>query len=100
MLQTLGYVVFEATNGLEAVDFVKRICPDLVLMDLNLPVLDGVQAVQRIRQIDDCQGVPVVAMTAYDAFGMKEAALKVGCNEYLRRPFGMDVLASVVQRYL
>src|SRR5882724_10770160 len=64
-LEVLGYSVLEASNGQEAVDIAQREHPDLILMDLDLPILDGIAATQRIRQQDHMGNVPIVAVTAY-----------------------------------
>ena len=64
-LEMLGYSVLEASNGQEAVDIADRERPDLILMDLDLPILDGIAATQRIRQQEHMESVPIVAVTAY-----------------------------------
>src|ERR1051325_3071777 len=76
-----GYKVVEAADGREAVEVAVSECPDLVVMDLNMPVMDGLAATERIRELrDKCGNVPVVAVMAFDTYGMKEAALAAGCN--------------------
>ncbi len=64
-LEILGYSVLEASNGQEAVDIADREHPDLILMDLDLPILDGIAATQKIRQQEHMESVPIVAATAY-----------------------------------
>jgi two-component system, cell cycle response regulator DivK len=96
-LLSYGYRVIEAGDGREAVEVALRECPDLVLMDLNMPVMDGLAATERIRELRERRGnVPVVAVTAFDTYGMKEAALEVGCDAYLLKPLGLDELESVI----
>lgn len=96
-LALAGYRVIEATDGREAVEIVGRECPDLILMDLNMPVMDGFAATERIRQLRDrCGNVPIVAVTAFDTYGMKEAALEVGCDAYLLKPVAVDEVEGVV----
>ncbi len=96
-----GYRVVEAINGQEAVELVRRKCPDLILMDLNMPVLDGLSATKRIRDYkEQCRDVPVVAITAYDADGMRNIAFKAGCNGYIPKPIDLDRLEQVVTRFL
>ena len=94
-----GYSVVEATNGVEAVEATRQRRPDLVLIDLNMPEMDGLKAIEEIRQIKGKQ-VPIVAMTAFDTYGMKEAAIQVGCNEYLNKPLNITQLESLVRDYL
>lgn len=72
-------------------------CPDLVVVDLNMPVMDGLAATERNRGLKDrCGNVPVVAVTAFDTYGMREAATEVGCNAYLLKPLDLDELESVI----
>ena len=94
-----GYSVLEATNGIEAVEAARQRRPDLVLIDLNMPEMDGLKAIEEIRKIKGEQ-VPIVAMTAFDTYGMKEAAIQVGCNEYLNKPLNISQLESLVRDYL
>jgi CheY-like chemotaxis protein len=96
-LASYGYQVIEAGNGREAVEAALSECPDLVLMDLNMPVLDGLAATERIRELRErCGNVPIVAATAYDTYGMREAAFEAGCNAYLLKPLDLDELEAVI----
>jgi len=100
-LDSYGYRVVEAADGREAVEVALSQCPDLVLMDLNMPIMDGLAATERIRELrEKCGDVPVVAATAFDTYGMREAALEAGCNAYLLKPLDLDELAEVVERLL
>jgi CheY-like chemotaxis protein len=100
-LELAGYLVIEAANGGEAVEIAGRLCPDLILMDLNMPVLDGLAATERIRELRDrCGDVPIVAVTAFDTYGMKDAALEVGCDAYLLKPVAVDEIEVVVASLL
>ena len=93
--------MIEATDGREAVEVAASECPDLVLMDLNMPVMDGLAATERIRELrEKCGAVPIVAVTAFDTYGIKEAALEAGCNAYLLKPLDLDELESVIARLL
>jgi CheY-like chemotaxis protein len=99
-LEGLGYSVLEASNGQEAVDLAGREHPDLILMDLDLPILDGIAATQRIRQQADLEKVPIVAVTAYPMSYTHVKAFAKGCDEYMRKPIDLSDLESVVRRYL
>jgi CheY-like chemotaxis protein len=99
-LEMLGYSVLEASNGQEAVDIADRERPDLILMDLDLPILDGIAATQRIRQQEHMDSVPIVAVTAYPLSYSRVKAFAKGCNEYMPKPIDMSELARVVNRYL
>ena len=94
-----GYSVIEATNGVEAVEAARQKKPDLVLIDLNMPQMDGLKAIEEIRKIKGEQ-VPILAMTAFDTYGMKDAAFQVGCNEYLSKPLNLTQLERLVRDYL
>jgi two-component system, cell cycle response regulator DivK len=99
-LEGLGYSVLEASNGQEAVDLAGREHPDLILMDLDLPILDGIAATQRIRQQSELEKVPIVAVTAYPMSYTHVKAFAKGCDEYMPKPIDISELASVVKRYL
>jgi CheY-like chemotaxis protein len=99
-LEMLGYSVLEASNGQEAVDIADRERPDLILMDLDLPILDGIAATQQIRQQEHMESVPIVAVTAYPLSYSRVKAFAKGCNEYMPKPIDMSELARVVNRYL
>jgi len=99
-LEGLGYSVLEASNGQEALDIAGRIRPDLILMDLDLPILDGIAATQQIRQHADLEGVPIVAVTAYPMSYTRVKAFAKGCDEYMAKPIDITELAQLVHRYL
>jgi two-component system cell cycle response regulator DivK len=100
-LERWGYRVIEAANGREAIEVVKEFRPDLILMDLNMPEVDGLSAAQAIRQYDErCAGVPILAITAYDTIGIEEAAREAGCDAYIRKPLDMPQLERTVSGFL
>ena len=99
-LETMGYSVLEASNGQEAVDIADREHPDLILMDLDLPILDGIAATQRIRKQEHMDRVPIVAVTAYPLSYSRVKAFAKGCDEYMAKPIDLSELARVVKRYL
>ncbi len=93
MLLMNNYRVIEASNGQEAIEIVHERCPDLILVDLNMPRLDGLSLVEKVRALKGkCEGVPIIAMTAFHTYGMKEAAIQTGCNEYITKPIEMERL--------
>lgn len=88
-----GYSVIEAEDGNEALEVVNHHRPSLILMDLNMPVVDGLEAIKKIRKLEaPGEQVPIVAITAFDVYGMKEAAIENGCNSYLSKPLDMEEL--------
>ena len=100
MLHGEGYAPLEARNGVEALEKLGEFSPDLIIMDLNMPHLDGLTTAERIRQYRARQTIPIVAITAFDTFGMKEAALQAGCNEYMLKPLDIDKLGIVLRNHL
>ena len=92
-LEVKGYRVLEAQNGKEAVQLTRTYKPNLILVDLNMPVLDGLETIKYVRMMKGGHHkVPIVAMTAFHVYGMEEAALEAGCNEYLIKPFDLEEL--------
>jgi len=98
-LEGLGYSVLEASNGQEAVDIAAREHLDLILMDLDLPIIDGIVATQLIRQQSTLR-IPIVAVTAYPMSYTRVKAFSEGCDEYMAKPIDMTELARLVNRYL
>jgi len=91
-LQLRGYNVIEARDGLEAIEMAEIRRPELFIVDLNMPHLDGLETVKCIRKSENLAQVPVIAVTAFDVYGMEEAALESGCDSYLSKPIDLDDL--------
>jgi CheY-like chemotaxis protein len=92
-LEIKGYRVLEATNGKEALELTKTYQPNLILVDLNMPVLDGLETIRYVRMMKGANDqIPIVAMTAFHVYGMEEAAVEAGCNDYLIKPFDLEEL--------
>ena len=100
MLEMSGCHVVEAANGQEAIELSQRGGIDLVLMDLNMPVLDGFNATLRIREYEQTRDVPVVAVTAYDTAESRAAAGAVGCCDYVVKPLDIEHLSALLRRLL
>ena len=99
-LEKLGYLVLEAADGKQAVELAEREHPDLILMDFNMPILDGFVATRYIRELDDMQDVPIVGLTAHGKEYSRSLAIASGCNDYLEKPIDFDHLDSVINRWL
>lgn len=99
-LSDKGYGVIEACNGLEAVTAAKRERPDLIIMDLSMPVLDGFSAVRLLRELPEIRHVPVVACTAHDTETHRLQVLSVGFNEFLSKPIDFARLNDVLDQFL
>ena len=92
-LELKGYRVLEAGNGREAVDLARTLSPNLLIVDLNMPELDGLETIKSIRKLNSSvDPVPIVVITAFDVYGMEQAAIEAGCNEYMSKPFDLDEL--------
>ncbi len=100
LLKSEGYIVYEATNGREALELVKDHAPDLILMDLQLPELDGFTTTQILKQDATTKDIPVVALTAYAMTGDAERALEAGCDGYITKPFDKQGFLETVASYL
>ena len=100
LLEMSGYRVVEAVNGKQAVDMAGVEHPDIILMDLSLPMLDGLAATRRIREQNGLTRVPIVAVSAHDSADFHAEALAAGCNEYVTKPIDFDQLVSLLDRLL
>ena len=100
LLRGKGYRVVEASNGKEAVDLASRVKPQLILMDLGMPILDGYEATRQIRGRRETRNVPVVAVSGFCDALNRHKALDAGCVECLRKPVDFGLLDGVLKRYL
>jgi CheY-like chemotaxis protein len=100
LLEMSGYHVVEAVNGEQAVETAVRERPDLILMDLSLPKLDGLAATRRIRQQVGLARIPIVAVSAHDTTDFHADALAAGCNEYVTKPIDFDQLEALLKKLL
>jgi CheY-like chemotaxis protein len=98
LLEMSGYRVVEAVNGNQAVEFAASERPDIILMDLSLPQLDGLAATRRIRAEEGPRKVPIIAVSAHDSADFHAEALNAGCNEYVTKPIDFDQLVQLLDR--
>jgi CheY-like chemotaxis protein len=99
LLQHFGYEVLEAEDGQEAVDKTKANHPDLILMDISMPVMDGLTATQIIRQTNGFGKVPIIAVTAYGKSYYRQA-MEAGCDDLINKPLDFDNLQPILEQYL
>jgi CheY-like chemotaxis protein len=99
-LTHLGYRVIEASNGREAVEAVDEECPALILMDITMPVLDGLDATRMIRRMAEKCGVVIIAFTALHSSGSRASALAAGCDDYAQKPLDLGQLSNLLNRHL
>ena len=99
-LESAGYEVSEACDGAEAVKLAREVSPDLILLDIQMPVLDGAETVQLLRQDSKFAALPIVALSAYGMRGDREKALGAGFTSYLTKPVALTALRAEVARLL
>ena len=99
-LQKKGFRVVEAENGNRAIAAAESSRPDLIIMDVEMPELDGLAATRKIRELKDFAAVPIVAVSAYGADQYRDHALAAGCNEYVSTPFEPDELERLIRALL
>ncbi len=99
VLKSMGYEVLQAGNGEEGLATAASARPDLILMDLSLPHMNGWTAATRLKQDADLQHIPVIALTAHAMEGDRERALEAGCDDYITKPINLPELAAKLQEY-
>ena len=100
LLEMAGYRVIEAMNGEEAVKLAKTGSPQLILMDLSLPVIDGLAATRLIRKLPEFESVPIIAVSAHDTSDFQSEAMEAGCNSYVTKPIDFNELEEMIARLL
>jgi two-component system, cell cycle response regulator DivK len=100
VLSSLDYEVLQAGDGEVGVELAQSHKPDLILMDLSLPRMDGWTATRTLKADPDLQAIPVIALTAHAMVGDKERALEAGCDDYLSKPIDLPELVRKLNKYL
>lgn len=100
LLEMAGYHVVEAMNGEEAVKLAKTESPHLILMDLSLPVIDGLAATRLIRKLPHCESTPIIAVSAHDTSDFQSEAIEAGCNSYVTKPIDFNDLEELIAKLL
>src|SRR5262245_56605702 len=100
LLRTAGYELIEALDGQEGVQLAQSERPDLILMDIQLPIIDGYEATRRIKAIAELKSTPIIAVTSYALSGDEAKARAAGCDGYVAKPFSPRELLAMVRRYL
>lgn len=99
LLQSYGYEVFEAADGQEAVDKARLNFPDLILMDISMPIMDGLTATQIIRTFEEFAQTPIIAISAYGK-SFYQQAIEAGCNDMINKPVDFNNLQPILEQYL
>jgi len=100
LLTTTDYEVTEAENGEEALAAVAKQRPDLILMDIQLPVMDGYEATRRIKADPQLRAIPIIAVTSYALSGDEEKARAAGCDDFVPKPYSPRQLLAKIRKYL
>jgi two-component system, cell cycle response regulator DivK len=94
------YTILTASDGAAGIELAERTCPDLILMDLSLPIVDGWEATRRLKADARLQHIPIIALTAHAMSGDEEKAKAAGCDDYLSKPIDEDLLFTKLQAFL
>jgi len=100
MLSALQYELAEAENGVEALAAIAKRKPGLILMDIQMPVMDGYEATRRIKADPTNKGIPIIAVTSYALSGDEQKARDAGCDDYVPKPFSPRQLLAKIRQYL
>ncbi len=100
ILEKNGYQVHSAMDGQTGIDMVERVKPDLILLDIQLPVLDGYAVAQNLRAKPPLVDIPIVAVTSHAMVGDRDKAMAAGCNGYIEKPINPDTFMSEVELHL
>ena len=100
LLTKAGFDLIEAENGEDAVALAQTSRPDLILMDIQLPILDGYEATRRIKADPDLKSIPIIVVTSYALSGDEEKARLAGCDDYVAKPFSPRQLLAKIKAYV
>ena len=100
MLSASDYELTEAENGVEALAAVAKQRPDLILMDIQMPIMDGYEASRRIKADPATNGIPIIAVTSYALSGDEQKARDAGCDDYVPKPYSPRQLMAKIRQYL
>lgn len=99
VLKSMGYEVIQAWNGEEGIARAAAVKPDLILMDLSLPQMNGWTAAAKLKADNSLKHIPIIALTAHAMEGDRERALEAGCDDYISKPINLPELAAKLQEY-
>jgi two-component system, cell cycle response regulator DivK len=98
-LRKRGYEVLHAFDGAQAVSEAEKQLPDVILMDISMPVMSGLEAAQALRQIDATQNIPIIALTAHAMSSDRQACIDSGCTSFATKPIDFPALIDLIERY-
>lgn len=100
ILMAEGYNLLEAVNAAQALEILKDAQPDLILMDINMPDMDGYSLTAKIKDTPGLESIPIIALTANVMRGDRERSLEAGCDGYIQKPIDIDLLSEQIERFL
>ncbi len=100
LLETNGLKVVTAADGARGIQLTKEILPDLILLDIQLPMMDGYAVANALRKIESLKQVPIIAVTSYAMVGDREKCLAAGCNGYIEKPINPETFVAEISLYL
>ena len=100
ILMAEGYNLLEAVNATQALEILDNTQPDLILMDINMPDMDGYSLTTQIKSMEGLGSIPIVALTANVMRGDRERSLEAGCDGYIQKPIDIDMLSEQIERFL
>jgi len=100
LLEKNGYEVIQAMNGIDGIAYAKENTPDLILLDIQLPIMDGYSVARELRKIESIANVQIIAVTSYAMPGDREQALAAGCSGYIEKPIDPTLFISQMEKFL
>lgn len=100
IIESLDCEIIEALDGVEAMDLAIEKRPDIIFMDIQIPKIDGLEVIKRLRKMEEFSKTPIIALTAFAMEKDEQAGFDAGCNEYITKPFSTSKLLEIVRKYL
>jgi two-component system cell cycle response regulator DivK len=100
LLQSASYQVLEAENALQAINYLRTTRPDLILMDINMPDVDGYTLTSKLKTVPGIKQIPIIAITANAMRGDREKSLRAGCNGYIEKPIDIDTFLDQIEHFI
>lgn len=99
LLEQHGFKVVSAMDGIAGIEMAKSLSPDLILLDIQLPLMDGYTVARNLRKLETLCDIPIIAVTSYAMAGDREKAFAAGCNGYIEKPINPDTFVAEVERF-
>jgi two-component system cell cycle response regulator DivK len=100
LLQSVPYQVLEAENAFEAINYLRKTKPDLILMDINMPDVDGYTLTSKLKTVPGIKQIPIIAITANAMRGDREKSIRAGCDGYIEKPIDIDTFLDQIDHFL